>query len=283
MRKTTLTITVLVTIFFALSATLYATNRFLNRPFSRPPLPQHLTSTNIADSSQATSTKNIRVPIFIYHSVLPDYPTETALQKEFSITPELFEQQLIYLRDHGYTTISLDELDRAIKIGTTSPIAKPVILTFDDGWRNQYYYAFPLLKKYHVTATFFVYTNPIDHSDKFLTWDELHEMQLAGMYFGDHTLSHPYFSHLTTDQIRTEVIMGKKILEEHLGIPVTHFASPFGYTSPALESLLKESGFSTGRTTYVGAHHSENDRFRLTGFLVHRTMRDFIWALQYAP
>ncbi|MHB8652048.1 MAG: polysaccharide deacetylase family protein [Minisyncoccota bacterium] len=280
MRKTTLTIILSGTILVALGTILYASPYHFDKKLPRGFLGQ---ASLQEVAPEATSTKSVRIPIFIYHSVLPDHPSETPIQKEYTITPELFEQQLIYLRDHGYTTISLDELVRDIKMGTTSPTIKPVVLTFDDGWRNQYYYAFPLLKKYHATATFFVYTNPISRSPNFLTWDELREMQSAGMTFGDHTLSHPYLSRLTAEEIHAEVLGGKKVLEEHLGIPITHFASPFGYTDPALESFLKEKGFSFSRTTYVGSQHAERDLFHATGFLVHRTIHDFIWALQYAP
>src|SRR5260221_187102 len=98
----------------------------------------------------------LKIPIFIYHSVRPVTPTDSDEVRSYEITPELFEQQLKYLQDNGYTTITLDQVAADLKNGITSPITKPVVLTFDDGWHNQYKYAFPLLKKYHMTGTFYI-------------------------------------------------------------------------------------------------------------------------------
>lgn len=229
-----------------------------------------------------TSAPSLHIPIFIYHSVRPAFPTQTANQRLYSITPATFEQQLQFLHDNGFTVISMDQLAVDVQNATTSGVAKPVVLTFDDGWENQYKYAFPLLKKYHYTGTFYIFTNPIGKSKNFLTWQQIAEMNTAGMTIGSHTLSHPYLSKITPDQLHAEVFNSKQILETHLGKPITNFASPFGYTSPALVALLKQAGYTTGRTTYKGAHHSQADILSLTGFLVHDDMKDFEWAATYS-
>lgn len=231
-------------------------------------------------SAQGT---NLRVPIFVYHSVRPDFPGETKWQKAFSVTPEQLEAQLAFLKQRGYTTISLDELARDMERGTTTPVERPVVLTFDDGWRNQYVYALPLLEKYRDTATFFIYTNPINANYRgFLTWDDVKALDAAGMAIGAHTISHPYLSKLSPEALRHEVEGGKKIIETHLGKPVIHFASPFGYESSELDALLQEAGFATGRSTRKGAYHDAAERYHLSAFLVHRDLRDFAWALEYS-
>ena len=231
---------------------------------------------------QGSSPGAVRIPIIIYHRVRPDFPSESEAQRSFSITPQLFEQQLRYLQDQGYTAISLDEFVRDAELGTTSPAAKPVVLTFDDGWQNQYSYALPLLEKYHMTAVFYIYTDPIGKYPEFLTWDEIKTMDAAGMTIGSHTLSHPHLSSLSPAQLRNELFESKKVLEDHLGKSVVHFASPYGYTSDALVALLKEAGYQTGRTTYKGAYHSRDDLLHLTGFPVRRDFKDFTWLLQYS-
>ena len=247
----------------------------------------HASVSVIASSSpnstiqSSASVASVRVPIFIYHSVYPDFGGETRVQKGFSVTPEIFEKQLAYLANNGYTAISLDDLERYIKLGTTT-VARPVMLTFDDGWKNEYTYAFPLLKKYNMTATFFIYTNPIGKDKRFMTWEDVQEMDAAGMSIQGHSLSHPYLTKMPIDQERREVVESKKKLEEKLGKKVTHFASPFGQTDERLVSLLKEAGYSTGRTTVWGATHSERDLMSLSGFLVERDMRQFIWVLEKA-
>ena len=169
----------------------------------------------------------INIPIFIYHSITTLYPGKTALQDAYDITPEFFETQLQYLESHGYTTISFDDLADYFDAGKSLP-PNPVMLNFDDGWKNQFVYAFPLLKKYHDVATFFVFTNAVG-SKHFLSWEEIEEMVQSGMRMGAHTKTHPFLDRMTdADKINSEIMESKKILEDRLHQPVSAFAYPFG-------------------------------------------------------
>lgn len=229
----------------------------------------------------ATSTvPKVKVPIIIYHSVRPYVPGESIMQDRFDITPELFEQQLAYLQTNGYTTITPGELARDIKTGTTTPASKPVLLTFDDGWENQYKYAFPLLKKYHMVATFYVYTKPIDrHRPSFLTWDQLREMSAAGMTIGSHTLSHPLFKHSTPEDIKWEISESKKVIENEIKKPVSDFAQPFGFSNPEIEQAIREAGYTTARGTYRGVFHSPSDQYNLQGYFTSDNFNEFVYIL----
>lgn len=247
-----------------------------NRPYA------HVTSVYHAPIVATTTPGSVRVPILIYHTVHPTHSGETLAQIRYNVTPQVFEKQLMYLQDRGYTTISLDQLVSDIQTGTTT-VAKPVVLTFDDGWVDQYTTVLPLLKKYGDSAIFYVYTNPISKDKRFMTWDEVRALHEAGMTIGSHTLSHPYLSKLTPDQLRREVVDSKHVLEERLGIEVKDFASPFGYSNDAVVALLNEAGYATGRTTYKGTTHSENDVLKLTGYFAPQTMHDFEWILAFAP
>lgn len=214
---------------------------------------------------ESVATSSVKVPIFVYHSVRP-YEPEPKEIDEFDITPELFERQLQYLEDNGFTAISMDALvDFLTKAKPLPP--KSVILTFDDGWENQYTYAFPLLKKYNDTATFFIFTNAIDYRH-FLTWQEIEEMHKSGMEIGSHTKSHPYLSKLSYDVLREEISESKKILEKHLGMRITAFSSPFGYSNTAIVSLITDAGYTSGRTLYRGVHHAKDDLLKLKSILV---------------
>lgn len=204
----------------------------------------------------------INVPIIVYHSVRPTDPLHSPLQKEFEVSPEIFENQLLFLRDNGFTVISFSALLDGLAKKNSLP-EKPVILTFDDGWMNQYIYAFPLLKKYGMTGTFFVFTNAIGHPH-FLSWDQIKEMDRVGMTIANHTKSHPFLFNITDDHLLyDEIITSKQILEEHLGKKVDFFAYPFGrYNAPSVV-MVKKAGFSAARSTYAGAYHSRNDIFTL--------------------
>lgn len=229
---------------------------------------------------QTKEVPMVKVPIIIYHSVRPYIQGESILQDRFDVTPEFFEQQLVYLRDNGYTTIGPDELAANIKQGTTTLSRKPVMLTFDDGWENQYKYAFPLLKKYKMKATFYVYTKPIDaHRTSYLSWDQLREMDAAGMIIGSHTLSHALLKHSSSADIHNEIFESKKILERELEKPILNFAQPFGYSTPEIEAAIKDAGYATGRGTHKGVLHSSTDLFNLQGYFVSDNFKDFVYIL----
>lgn len=222
---------------------------------------------------------SVKIPIFIYHSVRPHYLHEPHLQDLYDIDPILFEKQLKYLKDNGYTTITLDTFMEYVKKGIPVGV-KPVVLTFDDGWENQYIYGFPLLKKYNMIGVFYIYTHPIDINRKhFLTWGEIKEMDANGMMIASHTIYHSLFSKMKLSEIKQELIQSKKILEEKLGKPIDHFASPFGSTSNEIQVLIKEAGYKTGRTTYRGVFHTSEDFYKLRGIINTDDFNDFVNVL----
>lgn len=240
------------------------------------------TDTPTVITATDTSGRPLRIPIFIYHTIAKGKPTETKSQEVFSTEPALLDEQLTYLDTHGYTTVTMKEVADMLRHGTTTPIAHPVALTFDDGWVTQYINALPILKKHHAKATFYIFPNPVGKDERFMTWTQLAELKDRGMEIGSHTLSHPLLSKLTPDELHKEMYDSKKTLEEKLGISVTDFASPFGYTSPAVVAELKKDAYETGRTTDKGSLHTTSSAYTLTGYIVHHDMHDFIWALEYA-
>ncbi len=209
---------------------------------------------------ELVSPEALHVPILVYHSVRPHQVKEPPLVNYYDVAPEELEKHLKYFKDQGYTIVSFADFVAGVKKQKSLP-EKPVVLTFDDGWENQYKYAFPILQKYSATATFFVFTNAIGHRH-FLTWDQIKEMRKAGMIIGAHTKSHPYLFQITDPNIlRDEIIGGKKVLEAGLGEPVRFFAYPFGYYNDRLVEVVKEAGFDAARSSKRGAYHTENDLF----------------------
>jgi len=241
------------------------------------------TSTELIDlipNSSNRQTKNaVRVPILVYHSVTSFYPHQTTANRLWTVTPEVFEQQMKYLKDNGYITISFADLNNHFASSTPLP-AKPVILTFDDGWKNQYRNAFPLLKRYGLTATFFVFTNAIGHPNYF-SWDELREIQTAGMTVGDHTMYHPYLYKIADEKVlQKEIITSKEILEKNLGKRIDDFAYPFGHVSNKSLEMVKIAGYKTARTNgYVGSWHMANDLYTLRSYNAQNDLQKFIFYL----
>lgn len=223
---------------------------------------------NIEKALQETSEQvtvpsgAIKVPILVYHSVRPIIKGEPPLVDYFDISPELFEKNLIYLKENNFSVISFSDLVESLEEKKELP-KKPVVLTFDDGWKNQYIYAFPILKRYGITATFFIFTNAIDHKN-FLSWEQIKELDRSGMTIANHTKSHPYLLKIKDRNTLTDEILGsKKILEERLGKPVEFFAYPFGYFNDFIISIVKESGFKAARSSKKGTYHTKNDLFTL--------------------
>ncbi|MDB5195040.1 MAG: putative xylanase/chitin deacetylase [Parcubacteria group bacterium] len=243
-------------------------------------LPSHATTTPALPSD--TSGVPLRIPIFIYHTIATGTPTETKSQEVFSTEPVLLDQQLTYLDTHGYTTITMKEAADMLRRGTTSPVTKPVVLTFDDGWVTQYKNALPLLEAHHAKAVFYIFPNPIGKDARFMTWEQLATLRDSGMEIADHTLTHPLLSKQTPPMLHHEMYDSKTMLESKLGISVTDFASPFGYTSDAVVAELKADGYETGRTTDRGMVHAATSTYALSGYIVHKGMKDFEWALEYA-
>ena len=222
------------------------------------------------DPQNAIASKpsdGIDIPILIYHSIAPHFISESPLVLHYTVTPDAFDGQLKYLRDNRYNVITLDMLVGMIASGTTPP-PKSVVITFDDGWEDQYRDAFPILKKYHDPATFFIFTNGPDSDEiDFLTWDQIKEMSDAGMDIESHSVSHPYLFRITDKNVLWhEIADSKTIIENHIGKPVNLFAYPFGFYNALDITILKAAGYVAARTDLPGEYqNTTSNLFGLDG------------------
>lgn len=184
----------------------------------------------------------------MYHYVRPSPGPSDPIGVDLSVPPQAFEQQMAWLALSGYTTMTMHEFDevRAGKIGLPE---KPIILTFDDGYRDFYTSVFPVLKKYHLKATSFVITGFVGEP-AYMTWDMIKEIDRSGLVeVGAHTVTHLDLSALSDAEATSQIVNCKAALEQHLGHPVDDFAYPSGkYTSATLE-ILQKAGFQTAVTT----------------------------------
>lgn len=218
--------------------------------------------------------QNTLAHVIVYHSVRPIYEGMPEDVHLFTVSPEVFESQIKYLHDGGYNVVPLSDLVLASEGKMILP-SKPVAITFDDGWENQYVYAFPVLKKYNATATFFIFSNAMGHT-KWMTWDMVREMQNAGMTIGSHTKTHPYLKQITDKVKLDEEIAGsKKIIEAQIGREVSLFAYPFGEYTEELGAIVKSAGYKMGRKFKGGAHKIGDDLFAVKAIGVTDDLEQF--------
>ncbi len=148
-------------------------------------------------------------------------------QFAFTISQEHFIKQLDFLQEHGYTSISTQDILHAYQTGHTH-MQKPVLLTFDDATQDHYTVLFPILKTHKVHALIFVITDFVGKPG-YMTWQQMQEMQQSGLVeFGSHTCSHRRLRELPQEQIIQEITQSKKVLEENLHQPIHCFCYPFG-------------------------------------------------------
>jgi len=233
------------------------------------------TGVNEAFPNIPPSTEKAGVPIVVYHIVRPSYPSDDRQVKALAQTPEVFDAQMKYLADAGYNVISFQALENYFKIGTPLP-TKPIIISFDDGWGDQFEYAFPILKKYHYAAIFFVFTNPIG-THGFLTWDNLRTLRDAGMTIGSHTRSHPYLTKIVNPTtLWNEIYESKKVLEKNLGVTIDEFAYPFGKYNATTTAMVKKAGYTSARGDYYyGTDQSKNRLYELSALNAPTTLAEF--------
>ncbi len=183
------------------------------------------------------------IPILLYHHI-DDKPGS------LYVDTQTFTSQMNYLVEKGYTTMTLPEVVADLPSGQFPP--KPVALTFDDGYRDMYNNAYPVLRERNLKATFFLITQLMEGGD-YLTWQQAREM--AGnplVTIGDHTLSHRPLPALSDEDIKSEILSSKGILEGQLGVKINVFAYPYGSYTPRADKYLQEGGFAAAVGTQYG-------------------------------
>jgi peptidoglycan/xylan/chitin deacetylase (PgdA/CDA1 family) len=196
------------------------------------------------------------VPILNYHSVNTIAFTDTP-----AVNPEVFARQMEFIRKNGYKVISLDEYIQKRLAG--EKLINTVVITFDDGYDDNYTYAFPILKKYHFPATVFVVAKDIN-KPRFLKSGQIREMEKDGITFGSHTINHAYLpAVLEEEDLRSEIIDSKLLLEKETGKPVDYFCYPIGGFNDEAKALVKLAGYKAAFTTNRGRGKLNQDLYAL--------------------
>lgn len=225
-----------------------------------------------------TTVSKLTVPILTYHRIREYKDTDTINTKAFIVTPEDFEKQMKYLHNNNYNVITFTDLLNGFS-GVSLP-KKAVILSFDDGYENQYVNALPILEKYHFVGTFFIFTNAISSYHDYMTWDEVRELHKQGMIIGAHTKSHPKLTKIKTEKgLEDEIVGGKQILEEKLGILIEYFAYPYGLNNDTVLGVVKNAGFLLAVGTKKGDDQELQDIYRLERNNINGNFSSFLKAV----
>lgn len=222
------------------------------------------------------ATAPLDVPILMYHRVLPELPADQP-GGELVVTTAAFSAQMGYLKCAGFTPITVQRLFDVMEGKTWLP-ENPVVLTFDDGWADQYQNVFPILAQQGFAASFAVISGMVD-GEGYMTWAQVKEMSDAGMEITSHSVNHANFASTEDDQTRAEIIDSKATIEAQIGKTVDVLAypsgEPFRNGSPERQAMviqtLKDAGYRgalIAQNSYGDqdpARPFELNRMRVTG------------------
>lgn len=228
--------------------------------------------------------RTVRVPILMYHHIIVPPRDADAVRRDLSLPPEAFEHQLQYLAEEGYTSLTLSDLLHHLARGAPLP-AKPIILTFDDGYRDVYTEAFPLLREHGMTGTIFLITGLIDEERaEYLSWDQVKEMQRAGIQFGSHSYSHPDLRGQSAEYLVWQILGSKEAIEQRIQEPVRFFSYPSGRYDPLVVDILHSAHFWGAVTTSQGTEQSSEHPFELRRIRIRgdETIASFVAKLKMA-
>ncbi|MCU1285365.1 MAG: hypothetical protein JWO13_1715 [Acidobacteriales bacterium] len=216
----------------------------------------------------------MQLPVLLYHHVGPlragTFPT-------LSVSPERFRSQIEWLSRNGYQTTTTTDWLLWSSEGKPLP-KKPVLLTFDDGYKDLAEFAFPILKEFGFGATVFIVTSQIGGTNDWdqrngsaahalLSADEIIHWSRSGIEFGSHSVTHPDMTSLNETDLRTQSEDSARSLSGLLGTQADSFAYPYGGVNPAVREALS-SKYRLAFTTEVGLNHLGSDLFSLTRTMV---------------
>ena len=234
----------------------------------------------------------MKILILMYHMISD---TDHLQEKRYAVSPRSFGRQMGYLKYSRYTPVSLVALHRYIvdQVNNTLP-EKPIVITFDDGYMDNYENALPILREFDFPATAFIVSGLVGKTNSWMTaegypekhlmgWREIEEMKKNRITIGSHTINHRRLSTLNSNGAKNEIEGSKKFLEDKLGIPINHFAYPYGDMNQSIVSMVEEAGYNTACSTKSGFNSEGTNPFALRRIEVYGTdtLWNFIWKLKF--
>jgi len=205
-------------------------------------------------------TRSVKSPVLLYHKI--DRPTADVKIRGAFMSPRRFGRQMSYLKARGFVFYTASGFaDHYTEFGHFP--ARAVCLTFDDGWKDNYTNAFPVLQKLDIPATIFLVPACIgavtarvtaegEGEREHLSLSDIREMSKAGIEFGSHSMNHKLFDRITDDEIEAEVVGSKSYLEDVLQKDCRTFAYPAGFFTPFARETVKRAGYTAAFSTVYG-------------------------------
>lgn len=216
-------------------------------------------------------TKKWEVPVVMYHRVINIVENE-GFHGTY-IYEDIFRKYLKYLKENNYEVITFKDLEKISWRNRFNLNKKYIILTFDDGYVDNYKIAFPILKEFGFTATIFLMAEStynewdVNASNEkafpLMTKEMILEMQNYGIEFGAHTFNHPKINKISNQEIEYQVIECKKILEEKIGEKIIIFAYPYGILNDYAKEMAKKAGYTFAVATDSGPVCLSDDLFQI--------------------
>jgi len=245
---------------------------------------------------------NYSVPVLMYHHVAP-HSGDTV-----TVTPEVFEAQMRFLANAGYRTLKMSELIAHIR-GECPVSERAVAVTFDDGWLDNFLYAYPVLERYRINAAIFVVTAwsdsatsgkvssceegpPCHERSKLLIesgeagkvaldWDIIRQMASSGLVeFYSHTVNHAKCSDLNRVELERELLVAKAVLERELGQPCPYLCWPYGKFNDLSVTVAREAGYEALFTTSRGVAEAGSNPFVIRRVRVKNRVTWFKWRMR---
>ena len=207
--------------------------------------------------------QNITLPILMYHYVrTPPSIVSDLLGYKLSVSPADFAAQMDWLATHGYNPVDFNDV-RAYFAGRQPLPARPVVITFDDGYADLYTTAFPILAAHGFKAVAYIVSGFVGQS-RYVSAAQVAEMDQKGIEIASHTVDHSDLSRSSMGNVWRQVVDSKRSLENMVGHPVLDFAYPSGKFNAQTVAAVQRAGYDTAVTTISSVAHSVTDRYLWT-------------------
>lgn len=217
-----------------------------------------------------------------YHSISPEY------SDALSVHPDKFRKQMQFLKSSGYRVVPLEQ---ALLCQERNRNEKIAIITFDDGYEDNFRYAFPILHELGFPSTIFLIVSLVGtgttlkwanspFSRSILSWSQVEEMQSSGLVsFGSHTMTHRMLTDLSLSEAKWEIETSRRVLEEQLNTQVHSFCYPAGRFNPSIADLVKHAGYKvavyTPSSSRTSSLHQEGFHIARIGIYQHDSLLSF--------